>query len=152
MAAVSISWRAGEPTHSNLAREICERTGYAVTAVDYDWRPNTGTASSTTPWRLFVYVAGNAGQPVILSGDSAGGNLARPAVAMGNPATTAPGRQDSCLIYPLLGADTSKAVLSSHARQTDADHADMLYMTACVRRPATSPEIRPFVLRPLCRR
>jgi acetyl esterase len=75
----------GLDSHDSICAEICERTGCAVTAVDYRLAPeHPHPAQFEDALAAFRHVHGTrSGHAVILCGDSAGGNLAA-AIAWAN--------------------------------------------------------------------
>ena len=131
----------GLESHDSICAEICDRTGYAVTAVDYRLAPeHLHPAQFEDALAAFRFLAAQGGHPVILAGDSAGGNLAA-AVAW---ATRNDDRKPlgQLLIYPLLGADTSKGSFVSHAKAPMLTTADMIYYDS-LRSGGTSPKHDP---------
>ncbi len=116
----------GLESHDSICAEICDRTGNRVTAVDYRLAPeHLHPAQFDDALAAFRLLAAQAGHPVILSGDSAGGNLA----AAVSWATRGDGVRPAgqLLIYPLLGADTSKGSFVTHAKAPMLTTADVLY-------------------------
>lgn len=109
----------GLDSHDDVCAEICARTGYRVISVDYPLAPeHPFPACFDASWAAFDAVQAEHPGPVILSGDSAGGNLA--AAVAHKARMHAPGRiAGQVLIYPGLGGDTSKGSYITHA---DAPH------------------------------
>ncbi|WP_420584622.1 alpha/beta hydrolase [Ruegeria sp.] len=104
----------GLDSHDDVCAEICAQTGYRVVAVDYRLCPeHVHPAQFRDSWTATNWVAQEYGDPIVLAGDSAGGNLAA-AVAH-----HARGRLDGLLgqvlIYPGLGGDTSAGSYVEHA-------------------------------------
>jgi len=104
----------GLHSHDDVCAEICARTGFPVTSVDYRLAPehaypddyNDGISG-------FEHAANRLDLPVIVSGDSAGGNLAA-AVSHGTrTANKKPAGQ--VLIYPALDSDLTKGTYVEHA-------------------------------------
>src|SRR5690606_2201145 len=67
----------GLESHDDVCAEICARTGYEVVSVDYRLVPeHTHPAAYDDSLAAFEWAAKTYAQPIVLSGDSAGGNLA----------------------------------------------------------------------------
>ncbi len=104
----------GLDSHDDVCAEICAQTGYRIVAVDYRLCPeHVHPAQFQDCWTAVNWVAEEFGDPMILAGDSAGGNLAA------SVAHHARGRLENILgqvlIYPGLGGDTSKGSYIEHA-------------------------------------
>jgi acetyl esterase len=104
----------GLDSHDDVCAEICAQTGYRIVAVDYRLCPeNVHPAQFQDCWTATNWAAEEFGDPMILAGDSAGGNLAA------SVAHHARGRLENILgqvlIYPGLGGDTSKGSYIEHA-------------------------------------
>jgi acetyl esterase len=116
----------GLDSHDSICAEICDRTGYAVVAVDYRLAPeHLHPAQFDDALAVFRYVAEASGQPVIIAGDSAGGNLAAAVSWATRGEALVPAGQ--LLIYPALGADTDKGSFVSQANAPMLTTADMIY-------------------------
>jgi acetyl esterase len=104
----------GLDSHDDVCAEICSRTGFEVVSVDYRLAPeHKHPASFDDALAAFEWVANSYRTPILLCGDSAGGNLAA-AVAH---ATRGHRRKPigQILIYPGLGGDDSKGSYVKHA-------------------------------------
>lgn len=93
----------GLDSHDDICAEVAARTGFTVVSADYRLAPeNLHPAAYEDSLAVYESLAGE-GRPVLLCGDSAGGNLAA-AVCL-----TARGRSDApvgqVLIYPGLGGE-----------------------------------------------
>jgi acetyl esterase len=104
----------GLDSHDDVCAEICAQTGYRIVAVDYRLCPeHVHPAQFQDCWTAINWAADEFGDPMILAGDSAGGNLAA------SVAHYARGRLEDILgqvlIYPGLGGDTSKGSYIEHA-------------------------------------
>ncbi|WP_298847206.1 alpha/beta hydrolase [uncultured Ruegeria sp.] len=104
----------GLDSHDDVCAELCAQTGYRVISVDYRLCPeHVHPAQFDDCWTATNWAAGEYGDPLILAGDSAGGNLAA-AVAH-----HARGRLDGILgqvlIYPGLGGDRAQGSYLEHA-------------------------------------
>ncbi|AKI00092.1 esterase/lipase [Hoeflea sp. IMCC20628] len=116
----------GLDSHDSICAEICDSSGYAVVSVDYRLAPeHLHPAQFEDALAAFRHIANAYGLPVILSGDSAGGNLAA-AVAWATRGEALP-PAGQVLIYPALGADVTKGTFLSHANAPMLSTADMLY-------------------------
>jgi acetyl esterase/lipase len=127
----------GLDSHDSICAEICDQTGYEVVAVDYRLAPeHLHPAQFDDALAAFRFIAGKRDRPVILAGDSAGGNLAAAVAWATRSDNHKPAGQ--LLIYPLLGADTSKGSFVSHAKAPMLTTADVLYYDS-LRTGGTSP-------------
>ena len=127
----------GLESHDSICAEFCDRTGYRVTAIDYRLAPeHLHPAQFDDALAAFRLLAAQAGHPVILSGDSAGGNLAAAVSWATRGDEIRPAGQ--LLIYPLLGADTDKGSFVTHANAPMLTTADVLYYDS-LRSGGTSP-------------
>jgi len=104
----------GLDSHDDVCAEICHRTGYEVLAVDYRLAPeHPHPAAFEDALAAFRRVADGYDIPIVLAGDSAGGNLA---AAVSHAARRGPTRPiGQVLIYPLLGDDTTGGTYRQHA-------------------------------------
>ena len=67
----------GLESHDDICAETCARTGFQVVAVDYRLAPeHTHPAAFEDACHAFEWLSGTVGKPVVLMGESAGGNLA----------------------------------------------------------------------------
>lgn len=131
----------GLESHDSICAEICDGTGYAVIAVDYRLAPeHLHPAQFDDALAAFRHVANAYNLPVVLSGDSAGGNLAAAIAWATRGQAQAPVGQ--LLIFPALGADASKGTFISHANAPMLTTADMLYYDD-LRSGGTSPHNDP---------
>ena len=116
----------GLESHDSICAEICDRTGFEVVAVDYRLAPeHLHPAQFDDALAAFRFIAGSRDRPVIISGDSAGGNLAAAVSWATRGEKRVPAGQ--VLIYPALGADTSRGSFVDHANAPMLTTADMLY-------------------------
>jgi acetyl esterase len=104
----------GLESHDDVCAELCDRTGFEVISVDYRLSPeHRHPAAFDDAMAAFEWVSASRSSPVILCGDSAGGNLASAvAHAARGHARTPIGQM---LIYPGLGGDRSKGSYVEHA-------------------------------------
>ena len=105
----------GLDSHDDVCAELCQRTGYEVVSVDYRLAPeHKHPAAFDDAMSAFEWAASSShARPIVLCGDSAGGNLA----AAVSHATRGHQRQPigQVLIYPGLGGDQSKGSYVEHA-------------------------------------
>jgi acetyl esterase len=115
----------GLHSHDDICAELCQRTGRSVTAVDYRLAPEHLHPAAFHDALAVARAVATAG-PIILVGDSAGGNLAA-AVAqasIANPEMTIKGQ---VLIYPGLGGDTTRGSYVTHAHAPMLTRDDVLF-------------------------
>jgi acetyl esterase len=104
----------GLDSHDDICAEICHRTGYEVLAVDYRLAPeHPHPAPFEDALAAYRWVADGYDIPIVLAGDSAGGNLAA-AVAHATR-TSAAKPIGQMLIYPLLGGEMGGGSFIKHA-------------------------------------
>lgn len=116
----------GLDSHDSICAEICGHTGLALTAVDYRLAPeHLHPAAFEDAMAAFRTISIEQDLPIILVGDSAGGNLA---AAVSHAAQ---GKSHAIigqvLIYPALGADMSKGSYVEHSHAPLLTVADMEY-------------------------
>jgi len=116
----------GLDSHDDVCAEICERTGYEVVSVDYRLVPeHTHPAAYDDCRAAFEWAAKTYAQPIVLCGDSAGGNLAA-AVAH-----TTRGHSRAAigqvLIYPGLGGKLGQGSYVTHSDAPLLSVRDMDY-------------------------
>lgn len=120
----------GLDSHDDVCAEICDRTGYRVVSVDYGLAPETVFPGCfNDAWAAFEAIADQSSGPIVLSGDSAGGNLAA-AVAHHARARVDGRISGQVLIYPGLGGDWTQGSYVEHANAPHLTVADLeLYQT-----------------------
>lgn len=106
----------GLHSHDDVCAEIAAATGLAVVSVDYRLSPEHPHPAAFDDACAVTRALGADG-PLILAGDSAGGNLAAATAAALRGQTALLGQ---VLIYPGLGGDRSRGSYQTHA------HAPML--------------------------
>ncbi|WP_095202582.1 alpha/beta hydrolase [Mesorhizobium carmichaelinearum] len=101
-------------SHDDICAEICAGTGFDVLSVDYRLAPeHVHPAAFDDATSAFAWAAETPGLPLVLCGESAGGNLAA-AVAQAtrhHPRAAA----GQVLIYPGLGGDEDAGSYVEHA-------------------------------------
>ncbi|OBQ67470.1 alpha/beta hydrolase [Mesorhizobium erdmanii] len=104
----------GLDSHDDVCAELCARTGYEVVSVDYRLAPeHLHPAAFDDALNAFEWAARTYGAPILLCGDSAGGNLC---AAIAHATRGHPKRPvGQVLIYPGLGGDRSKGSYVTHA-------------------------------------
>ena len=114
----------GLHSHDDVCAEIRGRTGLTVVAVDYRLSPEHLHPAAFDDACAVVRMLGGQG-PVVLAGDSAGGNLAAAAShALRGTGTVILGQ---VLIYPGLGGDMDKGSYLTHAQAPMLTRDDVLF-------------------------
>lgn len=104
----------GLDSHDDVCAELCHRTGFEVVGVDYRLAPEHRHPAqfddvlSAFEWAVIAYK-----RPIILVGDSAGGNLAALVAHATRGDARAPVGQ--VLIYPVLGGASDGRSYRDHA-------------------------------------
>ncbi|QKD00461.1 alpha/beta hydrolase [Mesorhizobium loti] len=104
----------GLDSHDDVCAELCARTGYEVISVDYRLAPEyLHPAAFDDAMNASAWAASTRERPILLCGDSAGGNLC----AAVSHATRGHAKRPvgQVLIYPGLGGDRSKGSYVTHA-------------------------------------
>ena len=138
----------GLESHDDVCAEICDRTGYRVISVDYGLAPEVIFPECFKgAWTAFEAIAAAHAGPLVLAGDSAGGNFAA-AVAHQARREFADRIIGQVLIYPGLGGDWS---MESYVRHANAPHLTttemQFYMnvrTGGVEPPKNDPRFAPL--------
>ena len=115
----------GLDSHDDVCAEICQRTGHRVISVDYGLAPEViFPGCFNDAWAAFVAITGALSGRFIMSGDSAGGNLA--AAVTHHARGRVDGRvAGQVLIYPGLGGDRGQGSYVEHANAPHLSTADM---------------------------
>jgi acetyl esterase len=104
----------GLESHDDICAELCARTGFEVTSVDYRLAPeHLHPAAFEDAFAAFLWAAAADKRPIVVAGDSAGGNLAAAVAHLARGHERAPIGQ--MLIYPGLGGDVTKGSYATHA-------------------------------------
>ena len=104
----------GLESHDDVCAEICHRTGYEVVSVDYRLAPeHKHPAAFEDCLATFEWAVNAYDLPIVLAGDSAGGNLA---AAVAHHTRSHPRKPiGQVLIYPGLGGDMGRGSYIRHA-------------------------------------
>lgn len=116
----------GLESHDDVCAEICARTGNRVVSVDYRLAPeHIHPAAFDDCLAAFEWAGGDTGLPILLAGDSAGGNLA----ACVSHATRDHPRKPvgQLLIYPGLGGDPQQGSYVAHAEAPMLTMRDLVF-------------------------
>ncbi len=104
----------GLESHDDVCAELCARTGYLVMSVDYRLAPeHTFPADFEDAMAGFAHATELDELPIVLVGDSAGGNLAAAVSHATRRHAVKPVGQ--VLIYPGLGSDLTHGTFIEHA-------------------------------------
>ena len=118
----------GLDSHDDVCAEICASTGYSVTSVDYRLAPeNMFPADFDDAVAVFKTVKASTSLPLILVGDSAGGNLAAAVSHAMRDWKASPTGQ--VLIYPGLGSEMTQGSFIEHAEAPLLTTQDTIYYT-----------------------
>ncbi|WP_299944265.1 alpha/beta hydrolase [uncultured Ruegeria sp.] len=131
----------GLDSHDDVCAELCIQTGYRIVSVDYRLCPeHVHPAQFQDSWAATRWVVQEYGDPIVLAGDSAGGNLAAAVAHHGR------GRLENVLgqvlIYPGLGGDMSKGSYIEHANAPLLTLDDIRFYQT-VRSEETAPDNDP---------
>jgi acetyl esterase len=111
----------GLDSHDDVCAELCARTGYEVVSVDYRLAPeHIHPAAYDDALAAFEWAAMACVGPIVLCGDSAGGNLA--AAVSHAVRGRMPGPVGQVLIYPALDGEGRG--------RSHTDHAEAPMLTA----------------------
>lgn len=119
----------GLDSHDDVCAELAARTGFEVISVDYRLSPeHTHPAAFDDAMAAYQWAAGRDGRPLLLCGDSAGGNLAAAVAHFTREHPRPPVGQ--VLIYPGLGGDRTKGSYVEHANAPMLTVRDLDYYNA----------------------
>ncbi len=120
----------GLDSHDDVCAELCAKTGFDVTSVDYRLAPEHLHPAAFEDSLVCVEHESNRLQlPVILCGDSAGGNIA---AAVSHAARQLQNVRvaGQVLIYPALGGDPRSGSYLTHANAPMLSTRDVLFYNA----------------------
>jgi len=131
-------------SHDDVCAELCTRAGVRVISVDYRLAPETVFPGCYNDAKAaFDAIADAYTGPIVMAGDSAGGNLAA-AVTHHARARVA----GAVLVYPGLGGDPTKGSYITHANAPELTTRDMEFYktirTGGVTPPADDPRFAPL--------
>ncbi len=116
----------GLHSHDSYCAEICKATGLNLTAVDYRLAPEHHfPADYDDVIGVYRHLISQSQKPIILLGDSAGGNLAAALAHASRREARRPIGQ--VLVYPTLGSDWTKGSCVEHAEAPMLTTEDMIY-------------------------
>lgn len=116
----------GLESHDDVCAELCERTGFEVVSVDYRLVPeHLHPAAFDDAISAFEWAATKYKRPIVLCGDSAGGNLA--AAVAHHTRGHRRAAVGQVLIYPGLGGDMTKGSYLAHAEAPMLTTRDLIY-------------------------
>lgn len=114
----------GLDSHDDVCAEICGATGLDVISVDYRLSPEHRHPAAFDDCQTALgWTRARFGKPLVLAGDSAGGNLAA-ALSHANRDSNILGQ---VLIYPVLGGDSGKGSYLTHANAPMLTRDDVLF-------------------------
>lgn len=115
----------GLDSHDDVCAELAAATGYRLTAVDYRLSPEHLHPAAFGDACAVVRAVAAEGLPVVLAGDSAGGNLAAAAAhALRGQGLPIAGM---VLVYPGLGGPPDRGSMVTHAKAPMLTAADVAY-------------------------
>ncbi|RUT89838.1 alpha/beta hydrolase [Mesorhizobium sp. M7A.T.Ca.US.000.02.1.1] len=116
----------GLESHDDICAELCAGTGFDLLSVDYRLAPeHVHPAAFDDAITAFEWAAATSGLPLVLCGESAGGNLAAAvAQATRRHIRAAVGQ---VLIYPELGGDDTAGSYIEHANAPLLSVADIAF-------------------------
>ena len=103
----------GLESHDDICAEICDFTGSRVLSLDYSLAPEYKYPQFYADSIRFYYFIKNSGRPVVLVGDSSGGNLAAFITQKSKDTPLKPKAQ--VLIYPSLGRPNNQGSYKKHS-------------------------------------
>lgn len=116
----------GLDSHDDVCAELCDRTGYDVISVDYRLAPeHFHPASFEDCLAAYQWASWTLNGPLILCGDSAGGNLAAAVAHAARNDGQPPLGQ--LLIYPGLGGDPDQGSYIEHAEAPLLTRRDLVF-------------------------
>ena len=114
----------GLESHDDVCAELSAETGFRVVAVDYRLCPeHVHPAAFDDAMAAWHWAVENFAGPIVLCGDSAGGNLAAAVAHATRGSERTPAGQ--LLIYPGLGGDRTKGSYVTHSEAPMLTRADM---------------------------
>jgi acetyl esterase len=133
----------GLDSHDDVCAELCDRAGYELISVDYRLAPeHLHPAAFDDAIAAFEWAARTYARPIVVSGDSGGGNLA----AAVSHATRGHSRSPigQVLIYPTLGGDVAKGSYVTHAEAPMLTLRDLQFYRIIRGGAANDPRCHPL--------
>jgi acetyl esterase len=129
----------GLESHDDICAEICAATGFEVLSADYRLAPeHLHPAAFDDALAVFEWVASTSALPIVLCGESAGGNLA---AAVTQAKRHHPRRAaGQVLIYPELGGDETGRSYVEHAQAPLLTVSDVDFYRHIRSAPGQSPD------------
>jgi len=104
----------GLESHDDICAELCAGTGFEVVSIDYRLAPeHRHPAAFDDAFAAFAHLAAASDLPLVLCGESAGGNLAAAVAHAGRGGARQAAGQ--VLVYPALGGDENAGSYVEHA-------------------------------------
>jgi acetyl esterase len=130
-------------SHDDVCAELCDQTGFAVISVDYRLAPeHRHPAAFDDALAAYEWAARTHEGPILLAGDSAGGNLAAAiSHAIRGRTVQAAGQ---VLIYPGLGGDMTKGSYLEHAEAPMLTTRDVAFYKSVRDARADDPTASPL--------
>ncbi|EHH05143.1 alpha/beta hydrolase [Mesorhizobium amorphae] len=129
----------GLDSHDDICAEICAATGFEVFSADYRLAPeHLHPAAFDDALAVFEWAAATSALPIVLCGESAGGNLA---AAVAHATRRSPRRAaGQVLIYPGLGGDETGRSYIEHANAPLLSLGDIDFYRRIRSAPGQSPD------------
>ncbi|MBN9552537.1 MAG: alpha/beta hydrolase [Alphaproteobacteria bacterium] len=126
-------------SHDDICAEICAGTGFEVVSADYRLAPeHLHPASFDDALAVFEWVAATSAPPIVLCGESAGGNLA---AAVAHATRHHPRHAiGQMLIYPGLGGDETGRSYVEHPEAPLLSVSDIEFYRRIRSAPGQSPD------------
>jgi acetyl esterase len=116
----------GLESHDDICAEVATGAGVSVVAVQYRLAPeHPFPAAFDDCWAVLKHMT-KGGHPVVVAGDSAGGNLSA-ALCLKARDVGGPAIKGQVLVYPGLGGDMSKGSYISQADAPNLTTKDVIY-------------------------
>lgn len=130
----------GLDSHDDICAEISAGTGFAVHSADYRLAPeHLHPAAFDDALAVFEWAAATSDLPIVLCGESAGGNLAA-AVAHATRGHARRPVAGQVLIYPVLGGDENTGSYIEHSEAPLLTTCDIAFYRTIRSGPAQSPD------------